>query len=88
MLILTIELVPGGLSPLRRSIGTVQISNVSELADISNYKLLAMEGANPLIGTSARVAECILIGHDRRQTVWKLIEAAAAELETADWEPL
>jgi hypothetical protein len=88
MLIVRIELVPGGLSPMRRPIGTVQISNVSELADISNYKLLAMEGMNPLTGTSARMAECILVGHDRRQSVWRLIEAAAAELETADWEPL
>jgi hypothetical protein len=88
MLILTIELVPGGHSLMRRSIGTVQISNVSDLVDISSYHVLATEGANPLTGTSARVTECILIGHDRRQAVWKLIEAVAAELETADWEPL
>jgi hypothetical protein len=88
MLVVTVDLVPGGAEPLRRSIGTLQISNVSDLADISSYHLLAMEAAIPLTGSAARTAECILFGHDRRQSVWRLIEAAAAELETADWEPL
>ncbi|MCK1365177.1 hypothetical protein [Bradyrhizobium sp. 62] len=88
MLVITVDLIPGGVEPLRRSIGTVQISNISDLADISSYHLLAMEAANPLTGTAARTGECILFGHDRRQSVWKLIEAAAAAIETADWEPL
>src|SRR4051794_15255034 len=70
MLVISVDLVPGGFEPLRRSIGTVQVSNVSDLNDISNYHLLAMEAANPLTGSAARTAECILFGHGRRQSVW------------------
>ena len=72
MLVVTVDLVPGGAEPLRRSIGTVQISNVSDLSDVSNYHLLAMEAANPMTGTGARTAECILFGHARRQLVEQL----------------
>lgn len=65
MLRVTIELVPGGFEPLRRSVGKLRISNLSNLADVSNYHLLAQETANPLTGTPPRVGECILVGHCR-----------------------
>ena len=47
-----------------------------------------MESANPLTGVPARTAEIILVGHNRRQSVWALLQAIASELETADWEAL
>lgn len=88
MVLVTLELIPGGISSMRRSIGTVQIANVSEFEDFASYSVLVMEAANPLTGTPARTAQVILVGHDRRQSVWRLLEAVAAELEAADWEPL
>ena len=88
MLKITIELVPAGLEPLRRSIGTVNISNESDLADLSDYRVVATEAANPLTGDPAGIAECVVVNHARRQRVWALIEAVAAELRRADWVPL
>jgi hypothetical protein len=37
MLVITIDLVPGGYQPNRRTIGSMRIANVSNLADISDY---------------------------------------------------
>lgn len=88
MLIITIDLVPGGFEPMRRSIATLHISNASNLADVSNYCVKAMEGVNPLTGTPPRIAECTVVNHDRRQAVWAILEAAAVELRAADWVPL
>lgn len=88
MLLITIELVPGGFEPTRRSIATLHISNESNLADFSDYRVTAIEGANPLSGTPPRIADCTVVNHDRRQAVWALLEAAAAELRAADWVPL
>ena len=88
MVLITLELIPGGISSMRRSIGTVQISNLSEFEEFASYNVLAMEAANPLTATPARTAEVILVGHDRRQSLWRLVEAVAAELETAEWDPI
>lgn len=80
MLRVTIELVPGGYGPLRRTIASMAIGNVSDLADISDYKIDAVESANPLAGTPPRSATCTVLRHDRRQSVWSLISKAAAAL--------
>jgi hypothetical protein len=47
MLRVTIELIPGGFSPMRKTIGSMRISNASNLAEVSDYKVDVMEGANP-----------------------------------------
>lgn len=88
MLILNIELVPGGFEPLRKSIGSLRIANVSDLADVSDYSIVAMEAANPLTGAPARIAEYTLVNHPRRQSVFALLRAAAEALEGADWVTL
>jgi hypothetical protein len=72
MLIVTIDLVPGGYSSNRRTVGSMRIANISNLADVSNYAVDVMEGANPLTGSPARIAACRVTGHDRRQAVWAL----------------
>jgi hypothetical protein len=77
MLKLTIDLVPGGFEPARRTIATMRIANVSNLADISNYRIEATEGRNPPAGTPHRSASCEVTGHDRRQSVWALVAKAA-----------
>jgi hypothetical protein len=85
MLRLTVELVPGGSERRRRTIATMRISNASDLADLSDYRIEAMEGANHQIRTSARSGACVVRQHDRRQSVWKLIEAACRALEDAEF---
>ena len=88
MIVVTIELLPGGSEHLRKPIATMHISNRSDLAEISDYAVQAMEGPNHLAATPARIAECAVVNHVRRQDVWALLEAAAAELRTADWVEL
>jgi len=77
MLKVTIDLVPGGFSPLKRTIATMRIANVSDLADKSDYRVEVMEGRNPLTGEPPRSAFCDVVGHDRRQSVWALVAKAA-----------
>jgi hypothetical protein len=84
VLTITIDVVPGGFAPARRTIATMRIANVSDLADLSDYSIQSLESANPLSGAPARLTECSVTGHDRRQSVWALLEAAAAEIQKSE----
>lgn len=84
MLRIHIELVPGGFSPMRKTIASMRIANVSDLADVSDYSIEAMEAMNPLTGAPAYHAGCIVAAHDRRQTIWRLLERACREIAEAD----
>ena len=64
-----IKLVLGGFKPMRRTIASMRISNMSNLADCSDYRIEALEAANGLTGDPARNAECMVLAHDRRQSV-------------------
>jgi hypothetical protein len=84
MLRLTIELVPGGFEPMRRTIASMRISNMSDLADCSDYLVEAMEVANALTGDPPRSVEGIVLAHDRKQSVWALLAKACQEILTAN----
>ena len=84
MLRMIVELHPGGISEFRRTLATMLVANRSDLADTSDYQVVATEGANPLTGTPARKYAFKIIAHDRRQSVWKLIGAAIREMEKAE----
>ena len=88
MLRVIVELVPGGYAPLRRTIASMSIGNISDLADVSDYKIQATEAANPLTATPPRSATCVVSRHDRRQSVWALIAKAAEEITRADFVDL
>jgi hypothetical protein len=88
MLRVTIEMVPGGFAPLRRTIASMTVGNASDLADISDYRVDAMEGANPHTGEPPRSATCTVVGHDRRQSVWALLAKAADEITRSEFDEL
>jgi hypothetical protein len=88
MISVTVELIPGGYAPLKRTIGTLRIANVSELSPVSDYEVGILEAANPLCGTPARIARIRIEGHERAQSVWVLIARAIAALDTADFVEL
>ena len=69
---------------MRRTIASIRISNLSHLADVSDYRVEAEEGANPLSGRSSRYAECIVRSHARRQSIWALLARACEEIMKAD----
>ena len=77
MLTIKIDILPSGFAPLKRTIATMRIANLSDLADISDYRIEVLEARNHLTGQPARSATCRVAGHDRRQSVWALVEKAA-----------
>lgn len=83
MLVVNIELVPGGDPSRRRTIASLHIANQSDLADLSSYWVDAVEAANPVSGTPSRMASFRVENHLRAQSVWKLIQRALSTLETA-----
>jgi hypothetical protein len=88
MLIITIDLVPGGYESCRHTIGSMRIANLSNLADTSDYLVEAMEAANHLTGAKSRNAACTVRAHDRRQSVWALLAKACTEIMKADFVEL
>ncbi|MCA1436785.1 hypothetical protein I6F33_27960 [Bradyrhizobium sp. BRP20] len=88
MLVVKIELWPGGSGTFRRPIGTLHVANDSNLADVSDYRALAMELANPLTGRPPGIARFQVLGHARRQRVWTLLARACDEAMKADWVDL
>ena len=78
MLRIIVELVPGGYEPAKRELARAELGNVSDLAAVSNYVIRAGEGANPLTGTPAWQRTGKIENHRRNQSVWALVERAAA----------
>ncbi|MGN6310705.1 MAG: hypothetical protein ACTHNN_14260 [Xanthobacteraceae bacterium] len=88
MLVVTIDLVPGGYETHRRTIASMEISNVSDLADCSNYRVATREGENPLTGEPLRETACMVLAHKRRQSVFALLQKACAETLKANYVEL
>lgn len=88
MLRVVVDLVPGGFNPLRRTIATMSISNVTDLADLSDYRIDAREGENALANLPPRNMSALVEGHDRRQSVWCLIAKAAEAVAAVEGDPL
>ena len=53
------------------------LGNMSMLDKISDYSVEVQEGPNPVADTPAWDADGTITGHDREQTVWTLVHAAA-----------
>ena len=66
---------------MRRTIATMHVANISNLADMSDYRVMAMEGANRLTGEPAGNAECMVLAHPRRQRVWRFLTGLRGDHE-------
>jgi hypothetical protein len=88
MIRVIVELIPSGFIPLRRTLASMTIANESNLADLSDYSVEAMEGQNYLAGFGPRNMSAVVKGHDRRQSVWHLIAKAASAAAEAESDPL
>lgn len=83
MLVVNVELMPGGSPHGRRTLARMEIGNVTDLSDVSSYEIRMLEGANPLTGQPARTCSFRVEDHDRRQSVWALIGTAIANMRNA-----
>ena len=75
MLVVTVELWPGGNPTLAKEIASIEIANNSDLADESDYIARLQERGEDRLGIppSNRVVE--VEGHPRRQSVFALLRA-------------
>jgi hypothetical protein len=78
MLVIKVEIWPGGYEGMKRLLAKAHIGNLSNLADTSDYAVGASEGENPITGSPAWKAQGRINGHDRRQSVWSLVAKTAA----------
>ena len=78
MLRITVEIWPGGEKLFRRTLAIADIGNISDLADTSDYAIRVKENDNPIAGAQAWSAEGQILQHDRRASVWALVEKVAA----------
>lgn len=84
MLVITVDLVPGGYEPMRRTIAAMRIANISDLTEISDYQIVASETSNPVAGTPPRTVRCLVQRHARAQSVWALLAKASEEIVKSD----
>jgi hypothetical protein len=74
-IVVTVELITG--RGTRRVLGKACIENLSDLRDISDYRVSVTEDDNHVAGESMWGAEGMIDGHPRRQTVWALVAKVA-----------
>lgn len=67
-----------------RIIGQARIGNISDLADISDYKVHTASSPSTLTGAPALQHEFEIRGHKRKQSPWALVEKVAAHAAARD----
>jgi hypothetical protein len=77
MLRIRIEIVPFGDENRVRELARAELGNITA-GDLSDYRITAREGVNPVAGRGHWESCGLIAKHDRRQTVWRLVERAAA----------
>jgi len=61
-----------------QALGGATVANISDLAPISDYAVHAEEHTNHVARRSGWQSRGMIAGHDRQQTVWRLVERVAA----------
>lgn len=78
MLVIRVELWPGGSIENRRVIAEMNIANISNLAERSDYRVIATEDPSDITGLVDGLNENFVVqNHLRRQSVWALVGRAA-----------
>jgi hypothetical protein len=77
MLVVRVELWPGGDYRRANTIATMIVGNQSALADTSDYSVRATENGAPHLGILPSESEFLIKDHPRKQSVWELIAKAA-----------
>ena len=73
MLVVRVEIWPGGYEPGKREIARMNVGNISDLADTSDYIATLEEYGNERLGIPKSKSTVQVTGHTRRSTVWSLI---------------
>jgi hypothetical protein len=74
MLVVKVEIWPGGSEEGGREIGRLSAANISNCADVSSYEIGLSDGRGPVAGMPT--VEFQVEGHLRRDGFWPLIHKA------------
>lgn len=92
VLVVTVELWPGGSKAYKKEIASLRIANVSNLADISDYEVELAENGAEHLGIKPMRLWTGVSGHNRKKSVWSLIRSilnkVATELGDRDYEAI
>ena len=64
--------------PKTQQLAHARLTNISDLSDPSDYAAYAREGENPVARTNPWEARFAAEDHDRYQSIWALVQRAAA----------
>lgn len=73
MIRITVEVWPGGFADGKRTIGAMNIANLSDLAAVSDYSADIWEAGSPLTRRDERQYSVQVRGHVRSLGVWTLV---------------
>lgn len=76
MIVVYVEMWPGGDGSRAQPLGSLAIANESNLSLLSNYSFEIDEAPNPALGIEQLQRKGVITGHNQNQSVWKLIRRA------------
>jgi hypothetical protein len=80
MLVVTVEIWPGGDANGRRDQGQMQIANESGLADVSHYAVAIYQEASDRLDVGGYDQRLAVTGHARSDGPWKLVHRALSQV--------
>lgn len=80
MLVVKVEIWPGGNEAAAREIGRMEMANISDLAAVSDYSVQIVQAATPRLGVPAFNEQVTVEGHARRDGPWRLVKRALDRL--------
>jgi hypothetical protein len=80
MLVVTVEIWPGGDLSGRRTLGQMQIANESGLANVSDYSVAIYQEPSDRLNVEGFDQRLAVTGHARSNGPWKLVYRALAQL--------
>jgi len=77
MIVVKVYHWPNGDPDRAREIATSDIANISDLAELSSYVVVAAERESDVTGLPSQSAGFEIHSHERRQSVWGLVAKVA-----------
>ena len=73
MMVVSIEIWPGGDKSYGFEIGRMEVSNISNLAEVSDYHAHIVQRGASSLNVSAMDKTVLVQGHPRRNGAWALV---------------
>lgn len=73
MMVVSIEIWPGGDESGSFEIGRMEVSNISNLAEVSDYHAHIVQLCTPSLNVNAMDKTVLVQGHPRRNGAWDLV---------------